>query len=207
MLDDNILQCILINKAIETLDTKGASCDAHSLTCDCNQIIEMPAPKTHHKTKDTLILDNELASGEIYFIHNYLHSATSIEQPRHGACVILDVGKWTYNKILLSMKNKAFRRFKLPTMPVLDNTRTRMIVALFIESFMTSGREHDAFKEILNATHRRIDATYLDEDCISSHYASRFYEWSKISMAKHATGDNLTLLNILGDTCQVTCQK
>ena len=80
------------------------------------------------------------------------------------------------------------------TMPILDNTRTLMIVALFNQAFETSSSGHDKLKGILNVMHVRIDATDSDEDWIFGYDASRFCEWAKIAIAKHVAGDNLSLL-------------
>ena len=94
----------------------------------------------------------------------------------------------------LSTINKKIQRFELSNMPILDNTRTLMIVALFNQAFETSSSGHDKLKGILNVMHVRIDATDSDEDWIFGYDASRFCEWAKISITKHVAGDNLTLL-------------
>ena len=74
-------------------------------------------------------------------------------------------------------------------MLILDKKkRTRIIVALFSQVFATSSSTHDKFKVILNAMHGVIDATDSDEYHICGYDASRFCEWAKIYMAKHAAG-------------------
>ena len=115
-----------------------------------------------------------------------MYSVTSMDQPRHP-CVIVVAGKWTYDAILLSIMSTEFKRCDLPTMHVLDNTRARIIVALFSQAFITSYNAHDKLKEVLNKMHRRVDTVKLDTCFINSHDMSRFYECTKISMAKHGT--------------------
>ena len=42
--------------------------------------------------------------------------------------------------------------------------------------------------------HERVDTMKLDECFINNHDMSKFYEWTNISMAKYAAGENITLL-------------
>ena len=76
---------------------------------------------------------------------------------------------------------------------MIDNTNTRIIVSLFSKSFITDGGAHNKFKK-MNKTRGRVNTKDLDEDFINSLDASIFYEWAKISMAKHVAGYYLTLL-------------
>ena len=91
-------------------------------------------------------------------------------------------------------------------MSILANIRSRMIVALFIQAFVTSGRAHDIFKDIFNSTHGDIDTTELSEDCMRGGDTSNLYEWANVSMAKHAAGDNISQLKGLEETFQVSHQ-
>ena len=95
-----------------------------------------------------MFLDNALVIGEIDFLNNSLHSTTSIKQLVHEASLIVSVGKCAYDARLLSMKNTVFPLFELPTTPIIDNTRTIMLVALFNQSFVTSGDTYDKRREI-----------------------------------------------------------
>ena len=94
--------------------------------------------------------------------------------------MIIEAGKWNYDARLLSIINKEFKRFGLPTMPTLHKTRARIITAMFSQSFTTSFNDHEKFNKILNKMRGIVDAIKLDEDLINSNEMSRFYEWAKI---------------------------
>ena len=84
--------------------------------------------------------------------------------------------------------------FSLPKISKLDNTRVRMIIALYIHAFMSGCDSHDEFKSILNKLCGSEDRLKLEEDTFSSHKLPRFYQWSKIAAAKYTVGDNMPLL-------------
>ena len=65
--------------------------------------------------------------------------------------MITEVGKWTCDARL------PFQQFDLPNIPILDNTRTRIIVDLFSQFFIICSSAHDKFKNILNSEHGGID--------------------------------------------------
>ena len=108
------------------------------------------------------ILDNASDASNVDFLCDSSHSVISIEQPGHGAYVIIVVRKWTYDSRLLKKSNLAFQQFDLPTMSILGNTIQRMIVALFSQVLLTSCRAHNTFKEIFNSMHGKIDTTLLN---------------------------------------------
>lgn len=132
-------------------------------------------PRTTCKQPNPLILDNAIVAGEIDFLHHSKYSVPSMEQPGHGAYVLAAAEKWTYDTRLLSTINTECKHFGLPTMPTLDNTRARIIVALFSHAFIASCDSHDKFKSILDKICERLNIIKLDEDFINSHDMSQFY--------------------------------
>ena len=103
--------------------------------------------------------------------------------------------KCFYDATLLSKISTAFERFGLRSMPVLDNKRAHIIVALFSQDFITSCNALDEFKEILNKMHRRVDMMKVDKYFINTHVMSRFYEWAKLLIDKHTEGKKHNILN------------
>ena len=60
------------------------------------------------------------------------------------------------------------------------------------QAFMSSCNSHHEFKKILNKMDGKVDTIKLEQETINSHDLSRFYEWAKISAAKHAAENTLS---------------
>ena len=138
-------------------------------------------PRNKYKKVNDSILDYAVASEDLEYLYHSKKYISLMEQPRHGACVITTAGKCIWDEGLLKLINVEHERFGLTTLSKLDNTRVKIIIAMYSHAFMSGCFSHNQLKNMLNGMHVNEDEMKHDTKTINLDELSRLCECSKIS--------------------------
>ena len=103
-------------------------------------------------------------------------SMPSMDQPRHGVHVITTAEKWAWDEGLLKSINAERKRFELPVLSKLDNTRVRIIIAIHSHAFSSGYCSYDELKKILSRVRGNKDKIKFDEELMNSDEVSHLHQ-------------------------------
>ena len=86
-------------------------------------MVEFHMPKVKGKQTCLHVLDNSVATGKLDYLHHSKNSVPLTDQPGHVVCALAAAKKWNYDVVFLLIIITEFKRFRLPHMPKLYNTR------------------------------------------------------------------------------------